>query len=222
MQTKRSDARRTKAVLFLFWTEECTQAHFCSSFLFRAYTSNIERRGVRLRKEKIIYLTAFLFGVIVTNILESKSWINVDYLHRHQLLQLSYSEIRYERYLIELLFQRLRMVGLLWLLGKVIPSGWIRLGVGGIFCMTLGSILTSTILANGVWGLLLFFGMLFPQWIFYTGAFVWWGSFQNLNYRGKYVKKNVLLVLLLILFVVFGCIVEAYVNPFVVYQIIKF
>ena len=182
----------------------------------------MERRGKALKKEKMIYLTAFLFGVIGTNILESKSWVNVAYLHRHQLLQLSYSEIQYESYLIELLFQRLRMVVLLWLFGKVMMPRLVRYVFGGILCMIFGSVLTGTILVNGVWGLLLFFGMLFPQWIFYAGAYIWWGNFCDLRYIGNDGKKKWFPRLILIVLVVFGCMAEAYINPFLFCKIIKY
>ena len=189
--------------------------------LFDAYISNRERRGEHLKKVKIIYLTAFLFGVIGTNILESKAWIHVACLNRYQLLQLSYSEIRYESYFIELFMLRLQTVVLLWLLEKVISPKWVRYLFGGILCVMLGSVLTCSILANGVWGLLLFCGILFPQWIFYLGAYMWWGGFCSVNSTRYDKNKKFMQGMILILFVILGCVTEAYINPAVFKTMIK-
>lgn len=175
-----------------------------------------------MKKESAIYIVAFLLGVIGTNILESKSWINAGYLQRHQLLQFTFSGIRYDSYLIELLFQRLKIVGLLWLLGKVISPRWIRFMFGGILCTILGCIMTSTILANGLWGVVLFGGMLFPQCFLYAGAYVLWGKLYNTNYIGKVGKNKIVINLLLLMSVILGCILEAYINPFVFCEIIKY
>ena len=181
----------------------------------------MERQVECLKKEKIIYLTAFLAGVVGTNILESKSWIQVGYLHRYQLLQLSYSELQYERYLIELLAQRLKLLILLWLLGKVIPSRQICCVFGIFFFLCLGSILTCMLLANGLFGLLLFIGMLFPQWIFYICAFMWWKVLTEHSYIKNDKKKKSFSALLLVLLVIVGCMTEAYINPYIFLKIIK-
>ena len=174
-----------------------------------------------MKKENSIYLTAFLFGVIGTNILASNEWIHTACLHRHQLLQLSYSEIYYESYLIDLLFLRLKTMMILWLWGKVIPTRWVQHLFGGMLCIIFGSVLTCAVLANGVWGVLLFVGLLFPQWILYVAAYLLWRSFNEWNLIGKERKKKAISVVLLILFVVSGCMAEAYINPVVFRFVIK-
>lgn len=174
-----------------------------------------------MKKEKSIYLTAFLFGVVGTNILASKEWINTACLHRHQLLQLSYSEIHYESYLVELLLLRFKTIMILGLLGKVISARWVHHLFGGIISVMFGIVLTCSILANGVWGVLLFLAILFPQWILYVGAYMFWGDFNERKFTGWENKRKPIRVVLLVLFVVSGCMTEAYINPVVLKMIIR-
>lgn len=170
----------------------------------------------------MIYCTAFLIGVVSTNILESKELLTAAMFSRHQLLQLAYVEVNYESYFIRLLGLRLKNVSILWLLGKVLPVRWIRGVCGVTSCIILGSIMTLAILANGVWGLLLFIAMIFPQWLLFIGAFFFWGSEWEPHIMESDGKKKLIRVFLILLFVISGCVTEAYVNPFVLRMVLKY
>lgn len=181
----------------------------------------MERRGIYLKKEKSLYFAAFLLGVLGTNVLACKGWINTVCLHRHQILQFSYLHINDERYLIELLLLRLKTAVILGLLGKVVPSRLVRYVFAAILCVCFGCILACAILANGVWGVLLFLGMLFPQWIFFVGAYNVWGKLYTQNYSGNTGKVKLISLVMIFILIISGCMVEAYINPLVLNMIIK-
>lgn len=166
-----------------------------------------------MKRGNAIYLSAFLCGVIITNVLESKGWTDAAYFYRYNLMQLTFDEIKNNSYLIQLLFFRFRTIGMLWLLGKVLPVKLLRILLGSIVCIFFGMIFTLAILANGMWGIMLMLALLFPQWIFYMGAFGIWGSFE-IRYAGEVQRKKELENgILIVILMIIGCVCEAYICP---------
>ena len=175
-----------------------------------------------MKKGKALYLSAFLCGVIITNILESNALIDSSYLYRYNLMRLNFEQIDHDAYLIQLLLLRIRILGVLWILGKIVPTKALRYTFGIFICVLLGMIFTLSIIANGIWGIIIMFAIMFPQWIFYMGAFALWEGYKYQYSQISQKKWDVERTVVIVLLVIIGCVCESYISPLLVNYVIKY
>ena len=166
------------------------------------------------------YLLSFLGGVIVINIFGAEA--NTGMLNRYSLAALSFGQIRNEEYLIELLFLRLRTVLGLWIASKFVPSKWVMLIFAFIMCSFMGGIVAMSIMENGLWGILFCATAFFPHAICYGMAYSMWSSLCAVpNMCGNRKEGNLFVVFLMILIGI-GIVLEAYISPVLIKNIIKY
>ncbi|MBR5126990.1 MAG: hypothetical protein IKU69_00995 [Roseburia sp.] len=174
-----------------------------------------------MKQKNWIYVLAFLAGVILVNLVEDVTEVSNSILNRYNLMRLTFDEIIFEKYLVEILFLRLRTVIILWILTQTMPKRIVSVGFALLISGVLGGIAATSILTNGLWGILLLVCVLFPHGICYGIAYVLWS-----NYKVEYLKvqnrTEVYIVnLLIVIFVCIGCLMEAYIGPVLIKNIIK-
>lgn len=175
-----------------------------------------------MRRENGIYLLAFLCGVVAVNIFGNTTWVNNSTLNRYTLVTLSFRGIVYEEYFFHVLLLRLRTVLGLWLIAKIIPKKMVVICFATVICGALGGVITIAILSNGLWGILFCLCAFFPHIICYGLAYVLWGNMRG-TYAGEKNKKSEYVATVLIgMLIVIGCILEAYISPILMENLIKY
>lgn len=180
-----------------------------------------------MKKENGIYLLAFLCGVVIVNLLGIDTWANSSILNRYSLASLSFQEIAYEEYFVQVLLLRLRTIAVLWILSRVVPKKIVVIGFAGVISIMLGGILAMSILANGIWGIFFFLSALLPHGIFYVLAYTLWSNAVRSNSYNNYTttminKEKILVTVLVFMLTIIGSICEAYICPILMKNVIKF
>lgn len=166
-----------------------------------------------MKREYVICILAFLCGVIIVNFLGNVTWVNISALNRYSLASLSFEEIKYEEYFLQILFLRFRTVGSIWIVSRLIPKNIVATGFSVIICVMLGGVAAMSILTNGVWGLLFYLCAIMPHILCYGSAWIFWS---------KEKKEHYLFTILILVLVGIGCVLEAYVSPILVKCVIKY
>lgn len=175
-----------------------------------------------MKRESVICILAFLCGVIAVNFLGTVTWINNSALNRYSLASLSFEEIKYEEYFLQILFLRFRTVGSIWIVSRLIPKNIVAIGASVIICIVLGGVAAMSILANGIWGLLFYLCAIMPHILCYGSAWSFWCKEKKEHFiSGKRIEQYLFTVLILVL-VGIGCVLEAYVSPILVKSVIKY
>ncbi len=175
-----------------------------------------------MKQKNWIYVFTFLAGVILVNLTGSAIESGNSILNRYNLMGLTFEEIIFEKYFVEILFLRLRTVIILWILTRIMPKKLVSTGFALLIFFVLGGMVAVCILVNGLWGVIFFLGVLFPHSICYGIAFVFWSS-RKREYLAVQNKMETYVVnMLIILFVCAGCFMEAYISPIIIKNIIKY
>lgn len=174
-----------------------------------------------MKREYGVYLLFFLFGTVTVNLLGNTTLLNSSMLNRYSLKALSFGGIVYEEYFFGVLFRRFRTAFRLWLASKLIPKQVAKMGFASVVCFMLGGITAAAILENGLWGLLFCLCAFFPHMICYAVAFLLWGS-MRVSYAGDGNRKTDYMSMAFIAVLIgTGCILEAYITPVFLGNIIK-
>lgn len=175
-----------------------------------------------MKREKGICLLAFLSGVIIINLLGNTAWVNDSTLNRYSLASLSFRGIVYEEYFLHVLFLRLRTVLALWVASKLVPKKMVVVGFAVVTCVMLGGVTAMAILANGLWGILFCICAFLPHVLCYGAAYVLWGNMQiGYSYEGSR-KADYLAVVFISMLIVIGCVLETYISPVLIENLIKY
>jgi len=174
-----------------------------------------------MKWEKRISLLAFVSGVIVMNLLGDVVYTNQSILSRYNLVRFTFEEINFQEYLLEILLLRFRTVAGLWILSKLLPKKIVAVGFMIMIGFMFGSLIAIFIIVNGIWGILLFLGVIFPHILCYAGAFWVWCREHKESVGGRRLSEDYLLLLLVAILMVIGCWLEAYLSPVLVENIIK-
>lgn len=105
-----------------------------------------------------------------------------------------------------LLLERGKAVFVCFLLEKVLGAEGFRLIAEGIFGALLGAVVVFSIQNVGIAGILVALCGGFPHWCCYLLAFA-------VHVKGQKSDAEILPELLCVMFVIFGIVLEAYVNP---------
>jgi len=167
-----------------------------------------------------VYLLAFLGGVVVINMFGSK--VSSGMLNRYSLVAMSFDQIVYEEYFLNVLFLRLRTVLGLWIASMFIPPKWVMLLFGGIICSFLGGIVALAIMENGLWGVWFCAGAFFLHGICYGLAYAIWSNRCVTNMSERNRKESHFMVAMMMLLIGIGSVLEAYISPVILQNIIKY
>lgn len=179
-------------------------------------------QGIKVNWKNGIYLLAFLFGIIFVNLPGNEVWTDNSILNRYSLASLSFQGIVYEEYFYEVLLLRFRTVVSLWMCSKFISKRVVKIGFAIIMCAVWGGITAIAILANGLWGILFCLCALFPHSVCYILAYTLWGretaGYLNIEKR----KVDFASAILMIVLIGIGCLLETYISPVLIENLIKY
>lgn len=175
-----------------------------------------------MKRENVIYLLAFLCGVVVVNVLGNRAWTDYSSLNRYSLASLSFQGIVYEEYFFQVLCLRLRTVVGLWVCAKLVPKKVVVVGFALVMCGILGGVTAMAILANGLWGILFCLCALMPHIICYGAAYILWGN-TKVSFSGEGKRTtDYLATILIVMLIGIGCVLEAYISPILIENLIKY
>ena len=167
-----------------------------------------------------IYLLAFISGIVAMNIFGTE--VSNGMLNRYSLAAMTFGQIVYEEYFLYILFLRLQTVLSLWIFSKFVPSKWVMLLFACIICSLMGGIMALCMIENGLWGMI-FYGVAFlPHGICYGMAYVLWNNMYCVNMQMKNTREQYVRMAVMVLLIGVGCVVEAYVVPVLVKNIVKY
>ena len=158
--------------------------------------------------------------------MEYKDIIDCSILNRNNMLLLQLEEVASDFYFIHVLFLRLEMILMLWVLSRILPRRIIVIGTGDVICLVLGMIMAASVWSNGIWGSWFVVCALLPQGIFYLLGYRIWRKvglgYEKMAYGGGYVRKERILTGgVIVAMVVIGCLCEAYLSPKILENVIK-
>lgn len=184
-----------------------------------------------------LFLFGFILGIVIINCWKEQFLTEGSMLNEMALARLKYLEVNKTSFLIYVLKKRLSSIWMLALLsttflGVIAVYGYmIWLGAG------MGFLLSAFIMQYGVKGILLFLAGTFPQYILYIPAMLLllaWGRqltvklyFPQKDISGQYMNRQQAVfrffIRLLILHgvVITGCLLESYVNPNIITNVLQ-
>lgn len=175
-----------------------------------------------MKWENRIYLLSFLSGVICINMFGTTTLANSSTLSRYNLAALSFQQIVYEEYFFCVLFLRLRTVFGLWIASRLLPRKAVVHIFACIMCSLMGGIAALSIMTNGLWGIWFFLCAFFPHGICYGVVYVMWKNLCLWHEEGRDRKEKAFVVTIMMVLMGIGSILEAYISPVLLQNIIKY
>lgn len=224
---KNKDGNRSGQLLFLF-------------FYIRAYIeqviweAEIAMKSQVSQKQFVFFLAGFLLGVLYIYFAGDKSGDGVDFFSVQNLMQFRYVDIVCEDYFWYLFRKRAGVLLLLMILSLALAGKYLLAGFLMLFGCSMGTLLSVLIIRYGLKGMLLFFGLIFPQDFIYLPAVFGWvallidwneglfGGKMTTRRRADGKKGKFKRVFLLCGVTIIGIAMECYVNPVVVKWCLKF
>lgn len=184
-----------------------------------------------------LFLFGFILGIFIINCWKEQFLTQGSMLSGMALARLKYLEVNKNSFLIYVFKKRLSNIWMLALLsttffGILAVYGYvIWLGAG------MGFLISAFVMQYGIKGILLFLASTFPQYLLYIPAMILlltWGYqltvrlyFPQKEAAGQYVNRQQAVVRFLLRLlivhgvVIIGCLLESYVNPNIVTNILK-
>lgn len=185
----------------------------------------------------IIFMIAFLCGILFANLFAKDYIGNVGILSDYFLNKYKYMEINQSELFLYVLEKRIVPFLILGTLGITSFGIILQFGVAGWFGFSAGLFLSAATMKYGFKGILLCIGSIFPQYLIYIPALmvlmykeygVWaeLGNKTGIQNRIKKTKKQIyieyLIVLILTGILIFlGVMAESYLNPAIFKKILK-
>lgn len=173
-------------------------------------------------------MVGFLIGILFTNIFGKAYILGVGLLGEYFLLHFKYTQINYNRLLMYVFQERIKLFLVICILGitnigiLVIGAFFLWLGFSS------GVLLSVAILKFGVKGIVICLGAVFPQFLIYIPVYLLYSDkLIDLKISGRNTLKKqrwfqyVLFIGIGIIAVAFGAIMETYVNPIMLKKILS-
>lgn len=182
-----------------------------------------------MKKEGWMILLAFLGGILLANLSGKELLANYGILNSYYLNQYTCRNIDCDRLFCIVLLERIKGALCIVVLGKLIGGKYLFYVVESILGMILGFLLVVAFANLGIGGLLVVFGGMFPQWIFYqTDIFLYakcrLGMEKSVRYGNAAKKERFAYLGIFVIFVVIlllGVFAESYINPLLFDKILK-
>ena len=180
-------------------------------------------RGFSLRQQLFIgFLACFFAGILMANFLGADIFEENGSLTRYYLKQMQYAKIMPQELLWHICASRLPLFSGLLLLGSI-PRGKL---VHALFVawsgFAYGYFCVMAICGYGVRGLILCVAALFPQFLLYVPVYLGLVELADCRDRKRRGWRYALAVLLLLTGVFAGILLESYVNPIILQNLLKF
>lgn len=166
-----------------------------------------------VKKSSLIGILSFLIGIVLVNL------IGEDYLSTHGIipfwseLSTGFSNVSYDRYFCYILLQRLKVIIVIALLTNIISRELIAKTAPCFLFFLIGIFMTMSIMDRGIYGVVIVLAAMFPQWLCYSAAFLFYAKCRER-------EKRKLQVAVIFVFLFAGCVSEAYVSPLLLKNII--
>ena len=166
-----------------------------------------------VKKGSLIGIFSFLIGIVLVNL------IGEDYLSTHGVipfwseLSTGFSKVSYDRYFCYILLQRLKIIIVIALLTHITSRELIAKATPAFFFFLIGVFMTMSIMDRGIYGVLIVLTAMFPQWLCYVTAFLFYAKYKER-------EKRKLQVAMILVFLLAGCVSEAYISPLLLKNIV--
>lgn len=170
-----------------------------------------------MEKEQWIVLLAFLTGCVLVGCTGRDMLVTYGILNDYFLSQYSYRAIDGNRLFCFILMERGRMAVTVFLFGRVLKGNMFSLFVKSIAAAEVGVLLTAAVVNLGVRGLPICLAAMFPQWLFYFAALVYYANTKKKEAAGNYFMRGIILLV----GIAVGVLTECYINPFFLTYVLK-
>lgn len=202
----------------------------------RGGTKKLEENRTRHQKLwksiGIVFVFGMLFGMFSMIYLQRKDREQWKLLYQNDFAKLCQMRVQYAKLFAEILMHQYKAYVLFWIFSFTIfgvPYAFGRVCYTGIW---IGILLTNAVLQYGIKGMIFFLASFFPQCIFYASIFglmLVHGLqlsrelyFMPLVYRRrkrKVILEKIPVIVILAVFLFFGCICETYLNSFLLQKL---
>lgn len=186
----------------------------------------------------VVVAVGFAVGLVLMNLGKKALLYNTGLLSEYTLYDLKYSGVDSHAFFLYLLQKRIGIALVL----AVLSTTWLGLAAawtGAAWLgVSFGMLMMASILRYGLKGILLIFAGVFPQILVYFPAallLLQWiqefcmaiyyperlKEFQEVKDRSQLLRKKALRLPLLLAALLFGCLLEGYVNPKIVSGLLK-
>ncbi len=166
-----------------------------------------------VKKSSLIGILSFLIGIVLVNL------IGEDYFSAHGIipfwseLSTGFSNVSYDRYFCYILIQRLKVtIGIILLANVISRELMVKTAPCCLFFL-IGIFMTMSIMDRGIYGVVIVLAAMFPQWLCYSAAFLFYAKCRER-------EKGKLQMVMIFVFLLAGCVSEAYVSPLLLKNII--
>lgn len=184
-----------------------------------------------MKKGTYLFFISFLAGVLVANFLGAALGKDTGAMGEYYINRYLYTDISGRELFVYLFYQRVPKVFLLFLLSAGIGI-WVIYGYVFYLGFSIGMLSVISIISYGIKGVLLMWGFLFPQWIFYIPVLFFWYGFLREKQKGrrelyagekKMGKRAEYLMFAAggLMLMICGIFLESYVNPQILRSIIR-
>lgn len=185
-----------------------------------------------MRRYRFFLLGSFALGILFANGMGIEILNSYGVLNSYFLEQFLYGTLDKSALFGSVLLQRLRVCSYLILLDLLIQNPLFQKSIGVLFSMLFGIYLTAAISNFGIKGIVLGLFVLFPQWIFYVGAFLFFyhGADKRekrgiVVHAGYHSRKDILFRIFFyagfVVLVLLGCALESSLNPVILKKVLK-
>lgn len=184
-----------------------------------------------------LFLGSFLLGILIMNVGNETFLGDAGIFNTSSMNRLKYIEINNGKFLTYVLRQRLGGCMVLLILSTTALGLICAYGVVWWQGMVTGMLITAAVIRYGIKGLLLILGGMFPhQCLLIPGGVMLLGwCLENYYWFHRYGRGTVpyfrsrrqqffhqgILLLWILLVMLIGCVLESYVNPILIYDLIK-
>lgn len=195
--------------------------------------------GKQIRRNHIpflpIFLISFFAGIVIMYIWKEALLFNTGLLDEYSLYHMKYMTLDKNALFFYVLSKRFKVVILTIILATTYLGLFFLLGLTIWYGTATGMVLAAVLIRYGLKGIFLILAGVFPQYLFYIPALVLLVSMCENLYQNIGMKKIMgdkallhgswtryfLRYIILIFIVLLGCILESYLNPFIIKNLLK-
>lgn len=185
-----------------------------------------------LKRSGYFALLAFLAGIVSANLMGQELLISDGILNTYYMEQYLQGSVDSTALFGRIFLERLQMILLLLVAGRLIRSKILFLLTEGVMAGTFGFLMVAAITNLGMNGILIVICALLPQWLFYLAALglfflfrmKWEKSPARYGSPGAQMRQaseHIVGYALLFFILLLGMMLETYLNPVIMKQILK-
>lgn len=191
----------------------------------------------RLKLKQVIIGILFLgifAGVIFANLFRTEFFQQAETIDSAFMVKIKEMNIEYVKLLQFVLIHILKPYALIWIFSITILGipyiGYFIIKQG----FSIGFVISVLTMNYGIKGIILFLSYIFPQYIIYIPVFtlviyraynlncnMYFTGKDSIKSKKKLVLEKIPLIILLTIFIIIGCLIETYINSFILKNILS-